>query len=98
MSAGFVSRVVVAVVTVSLMMVPDAVPAVTFTITVKLAVTDGARVDMVQVIVPVPPTAGVVHDQPVGGVIETNVVFVGTVSVTLTDAALPGPPFVTVCV
>jgi hypothetical protein len=50
----------------------------------------------VQVTVPVPPTAGVVHDQPAGGVIETKVVALGGVNVQETLVALLGPLFVTV--
>ena len=48
-----------------------------------------------QVTVPVPPTPGVEHDQPVA-VIETNVVLVGTASVSVGLAAASGPLFLTV--
>jgi hypothetical protein len=52
-----------------------------------------------QEIFPVPPTPGMVgHVQPAGTPSETNVVFVGTVSVKVTFVAEAGPLFVTVCV
>jgi hypothetical protein len=51
-----------------------------------------------QVIVPVAPTAGVVHDQPPGGVSETNVVTIGNVSVSETLVASLGPALLTVMV
>jgi len=86
------------IVAVSMIVVPAEVPAVTFTITGKLAV-PGAKLVFVQVIVPVPPTAGTVHDQPDGtGLSDTKVVFAGIVSVKLADVAAPGPAFVTTCV
>ena len=53
---------------------------------------------MVQVIVPVVPTAGVVQDQPPGDDNDTNVVKPGSVSDIETVAALLGPLFVTVIV
>lgn len=52
----------------------------------------------VQVIVPVPPTAGVVQLQPAGADADWNVVFVGVASVKLTPVAAAGPLFVTLCV
>ena len=52
-------------VAVSLTAVPAAVPAVTFTTTGKLALPI-AKLGFVQVMVPAVPTAGVVHDQPLG--------------------------------
>jgi hypothetical protein len=55
----------------------------------------GAKLGFVQVIVPVPFTAGVVHDHPAGIVIDWNVVFGGVVSVMLTVVAVLGPLFVT---
>jgi hypothetical protein len=45
-------------VTVSAMLVPEAVPAFTWSTSVKFAVALRARLAMVHVIVPVPPTAG----------------------------------------
>src|SRR5437870_13100147 len=57
----------------------------TFTTNVKLPeVAPPARTLLVvQVNDPVPPTAGGVHVQPAGAAIETNVVFVGIVSVSV---------------
>ena len=48
------------------MIVPSRRPASTFTTSVKTALADAERWRFEQVIVPVPPTAGVVHDQPPG--------------------------------
>ena len=80
------------------MIVPPAVPAFTFTTTWKFVRVPGARLAIVHVILPVPPTAGVTHAHPTGVVAETNVVFAGVACVKLTVAALLGPRFVTVCV
>src|SRR5438105_90698 len=61
-------------VTVSLIAVPAAVPAVTFSTKEKLP-DPGATLGFVQVIVPVPPTAGTVPQvHPTGGAIDWNVV------------------------
>ena len=49
-----------------------------------------------QLKVPVPPTAGVVHVQPVGAEPPTNVVPVGIVPDTVTVVAVAGPAFETV--
>ncbi len=85
-------------VTVSLIVVPAAVPAVTFNIKEKLP-DPGAKLGLVQVIVPVPPTAGTVpHVHPAGGVIDWNVVFGGVVCVKVAVVAALGPAFVTTCV
>jgi hypothetical protein len=76
--------------TVSVIAVPAAVPAFTFTTTGKLAV-PGAKLGLVQAIV-APRT----HAQPGGtGLRETNVVFAGTTSVKLTLLAVLGPALVT---
>ena len=83
--------------TVSLIAVPAAVPAFTFSTKEKLP-DPGATLGLVQVIAPVPLTAGVVHDHPAGGVIDWKVVFAGVVSVKLAVVAVLGPAFVTTCV
>jgi hypothetical protein len=57
-----------------------------------------AKLGFVQLMVPVPPAAGVVQDHPVGIVIDPNVVFAGVVSVRVAVAALLGPAFDTTCV
>ena len=81
---------------VSLICVPAAVPAVTFNTTVNVD-DPGAKLGLVQLMVPLLPTAGVVQDQPPGIVIDWNVVFGGVVSVMLTVVAVAGPAFVTTC-
>ena len=95
--AGLGSVVDELAVAVSFIAVPAAVPAFTVTTTVKLAV-PGAKLGLVQVIRPVPPTDGVVHDQPAGNVTEAKVVFDGVLSVRLAAVAVLGPPLVTTCV
>jgi hypothetical protein len=94
LSLRFVSRVVVAAVSVSVMIVPAAVPTFTFTTTGKVDVAPGATLGFVQLIDP-----AVVHVHPAGtGLSETNVVFAGNASVNVALAQLLGPPFFTVCV
>ena len=87
-------------VTVSAMLVPDAVPAFDCRTKVKLAVALTARLlPSVQVIVPVPPTGGTVpHVQPTGGVMDWKVVLGGVFCVKLADRAAAGPLLVTVIV
>ena len=81
------------IVAVSVITVPAAVPALTFTTTGKLA-EPGAKLGFVQVIV-APNT----HAQPAGtGLRETKVVLAGTVCVKLALVAVLGPALVTVCV
>src|SRR4051812_2497737 len=82
-------------VTVSLI-VPDV--ATTFTSSTKKPLPAAGKEAIEQVIVPVPPTAGVVHDQNNGGFIATNVVPAGTVCVIFTLVAVSGPLFVIDCV
>lgn len=72
--------------------------AVTFTTSVNDAVAAFAIDAVVQVIVPVPPIAGVVQLKPAGEEIDWNVVPDGTSSVILAFAAESGPLFVSVCV
>ena len=79
---------------VLLIAVPAAVPAVTLSTTVKVA-DPAAKVGLVQLMVPVPPTEGVVHDQAPGAVTDTKVVFGGVVSVRLTVVAVLGPALFT---
>ena len=98
LSPGTVSRVVVVTVAASEMIVPLGVPGFTLTTTWKLAVVAGGKVAIVQVMFPVPPTAGKMQAQPTGVTAEKNVAFAGTAWVKLTVAALPGPLLVTVWV
>jgi hypothetical protein len=92
----FGSEVEEVTVAVLLITVPAAVPVGTFRTTEKLAV-PVARLASVQLIVPVPPGAGVVHDHPDAGVIELKMVPVGVVSVRVTLVAVLGPTFLTLC-
>ena len=88
-------------VTVSVMFVPEVVPAFTCSTRVKLAVPLTASVPLaVQVIVPVPPTGGSVPQiHPAGGVIDWKFVFGGVICVMVIPAVVTaGPLFVTVCV
>jgi hypothetical protein len=64
---------------------------------VKLPVAPTPRLAIVQVMVPVPPTDGVVQLQPTGEESETNVVFAGTDSVKLTVVVVEGPLLVKLC-
>jgi len=80
-------------VTVSVIVVPEAVPTFTCTIGWKLVV-PGARVAMVHVRVPVPPTTRLLQVQPTGGTKARKFVLAGMASVNVTFAALLGPGFV----
>src|SRR5438309_728729 len=82
---------------VSLICVPAAVPAFTFSTTVKVE-DPGAKLAFVQLMAPVPFTAGVVQDQPAGVVIDWKEVLAGVFSVMLAAVAVLGPPLVTTCV
>ena len=77
---------------VCVMVEPAATVALTFTTKVKFAVALAANVPMVQV-----KGLAELQVQPAGPVSDTNVVFAGRVSVSVTVLALAGPPFVTVC-
>jgi hypothetical protein len=70
----------------------------TFNTTTILAVSPTAKLGSVQVTVPVPPTAGVVHVHPTGAITDWYVVFAGVASVKLAVVAAAGPLFVTVSV
>src|SRR6267154_392393 len=97
--AKFGTMLVADTVAVSAIFVPNAVPAFTCRTKVKLAVPLTARLAIVQVIVPVPPTGGTVPQaQPAGGVIDWKVVFGGVFCVKLTVVAAAGPLLVTLCV
>src|SRR6187200_1638995 len=75
---GVGSAVADATVAVLVMTVPPAVAAPTFTTSVNEALAPLASEGLVEVTVPVPPTAGVVDVHPAGAVNETNVVPAGT--------------------
>src|SRR5918911_5598572 len=91
--ALFGSVVVVAAVAVLVTVVPVGVDGSTLTTMVNTAVSDAATVALEKTTLPVPPTAGLVVDQPVPvvTVADTNVVFAGTASVTVTVCAALGP-------
>jgi hypothetical protein len=78
--------------------VPVAVPASTLATKVNAPETPDASEAIVQVTVPVAPTAGVVQLHVPGLVSETKVVLVGIASVKLTVVAVDGPLFVIDCV
>jgi len=85
------------IVAMSLIAVPAAVAAFTWSATVKVAAPT-AKLGSVQVIIPEAPLAGVIHDHPAGMVIDWKFVFAGVVSVILAPVAALGPAFVTTCV
>ena len=66
--------------------------------TVKFALAPPITVAVVQVIVPVIPTAGVMQFHPAGAVIDVNVRSAGNMSFIETDCASLGPLFVTLIV
>jgi hypothetical protein len=94
LSLGLVSDVAEAAVAVSVMIVPEAVPAITLNTTGKVLDEPGATLGFVQLIDP-----AVVQVQPAGtGLSDTNVVFAGNPSVKVALVQLLGPPLVTTCV
>jgi hypothetical protein len=86
-----VSRVVVVTVSVSVMMVPAAVPAFTVKVNVNVAIEPGATLGFVQPVI--------AQVQPAGnGPYETKVVFAGTASSNTAAVHALGPELVTTCV
>src|SRR3954447_21244209 len=80
-------------------MVPIATVDGTFNTTTMSAEVPAPRLAVsLQVIVPVPPTAGVVHVHPAGASTDRNVVLGGVTWVKMTPVAAAGPLFVTVSV
>jgi hypothetical protein len=92
---GLGSGVADVIVAVSDKIVPEAVAALTLKTGWNVADAPAAKFEIVQVIVPVPPTDGVTQDQPAGAAREKKVAFAGTVSVKLTEEAGDGPAFMT---
>src|SRR5436190_17700538 len=84
-----------ATVAVLVIVVPAAVEALAFTINVKVCAPLPAGRATPPVRAPVTVPAVLVHVQPAGAVQETNVVFAGTVSVSVTLCASLGPLLVT---
>src|SRR5947209_7207899 len=70
----------------------------TFTVNWKNADAPDARLAIVQVTEPVPPTDGVVQDQPAGDESALKVVPLGIASVTCTLLAVAGPLLLAVIV
>ncbi len=80
----------------TLVIVEPLAPELTCTTNVKVGDAAAAKLALVLVTVPVPPTGGVVDVHPAGAVNETKVVLAGTVSVTATFCASLGPPLVNI--
>src|SRR5436305_1244261 len=94
LSLGFGSAVVEAAVAVLVIVVLLGVEELTLTTMVKTAVSPLATEAFEKTTLPVPPTAGglgMVQPEPVVTTADTNVVFVGTASVTVTVCASDGP-------
>src|SRR5438128_10882742 len=91
--AGVGSVVVVAAVAVLVTVVPVGVVTSTLTTMVKTADSEAATVAFEKTTLPVEPTVGadVLQPLPVVTTADTNVVFVGTASVTVTVCASLGP-------
>jgi hypothetical protein len=79
---------------VSVIVVPDATVAFTFTTKVKFAVVFAARLPMVQL----GGVGAMLHVHPAGPVNDTTVVLAGTGSVNEIVVAVAGPLLVTLCV
>ena len=93
---GMGSRVAAEILAVLQSWVPFATDEPKWTTSVKAAAAPAATVPVVQEIVPVTPTAGVVHVQPAGVASDTKVVPAGRVSDTVTVCASLGPMSVAV--
>src|SRR5208282_5256017 len=88
-----------AMLAVSEITVPEAVPEVTLRTIAKVEVAKAAKELSVQVIVPVKPTGRVLQSQPEGGVnAAPRVVLTGMVSVNTAEEAAEGPLLVTTAV
>src|SRR6266542_653216 len=77
---------------------PFGVAEFTLTTRVKVAVAAFTKAALVAVIVPEPPTGGVVAVQPAGALKDTKVVRAGTTSVSTRLCASPGPLLLSICV
>src|SRR5271166_5124050 len=85
-------------VAVSVIMVPLAVPAFTWTTSVTVPLDPAGADTALQFMAPIPPTAGVVQVVPGGAEIEKNVVLTGVFSLNVALLAATLPTFVAVCV
>src|SRR5579871_329138 len=95
--AEFGSTVVVVIDDAAVMEAAATVGARLTTMMMSVEAPEGT-LGLVQLMLPVPPTAGVVQAHPAGIEIEENVVLAGTASVKLAPVAVPGPLLVIVCV
>src|SRR5712671_7338334 len=95
---GLVESVGLDTVAVLTMFEPPAAAGLTCTTTVKVAEAPAARVAVVPLIVPVPPTGGLVNVKvtPLVWLSDTKVVLAGTLSVSCTFWASEGPLLVNV--
>jgi hypothetical protein len=93
---GVVGSVDVVVALAVLLSVPSGALADTFATMLNVAVAPEARLALVHVMVPFVPTLGLLQTNagPVFWVVETNVVFAGSASVSETLVAGFGPLFV----
>ncbi len=89
--SSFGSKVWLDTVAVLVRKVPGAVPLAMCRVSVKFTLSPAVKFGLVQVTVPVPPTAGVVQVQPAGESSETNVIPAGIGSETAVAAASSGP-------
>ena len=96
--AGVGSVVEEPAVAVLVMVEPFVSEALVATTSVKDAVPDAGNCAIEQLTVPVPPTEGLVQDQPAAGASETKVVPAGSVSAIVAFCASLGPTFVAVMV
>lgn len=96
----FGSLVLLDTVAVFTMTAPPGVLGLTWTTIVKVTEADGAKPDVVQVMVPVlaPFVDGSVQLQPAAPEFETKFVLVGNTSFRLTSVAIDGPLLVTTTV
>lgn len=93
--SSFGSKVALVTVAILVKKVPGAVPVGMCSVSAKFALLPAVKFATVQVTVPVPPGAGVLHVQPAGDDSETNVIPGGIGSDTDTDVASSGPPLKT---
>ena len=82
----------------AVLVIVDPAGAVVATFRVNDPIAPIASVGVEQLIVPVPPTAGVVQLQPAGTASDVNVVFAGSVSVSEIVCPIFGPLFLTLIV
>jgi hypothetical protein len=85
------SVLLVAMLPLMLSTVPGVVPQPIRSVSVKLAEPPDAKFGFVQLTVPVPPVAGVVHVQPLAADSAWNVVLAGTGNDATASGAASGP-------